>query len=56
MPRSVEEILQHSDELAERFSTYEPDPADGIDTGAVALLRAAVRERSQAERLHPRGP
>jgi hypothetical protein len=50
MPRSVEEILQHADELAERFENYDPDPADEIDTGAVALLRAAIQERSQAER------
>jgi hypothetical protein len=50
MPRSVEEILQHADELAERFENYEPDPADELDAGAVTLLRAAVRERSDAER------
>jgi hypothetical protein len=49
-PRSVEEILQHADELAERFENYEPKSADELDTGAVALLRAAVQERSQAER------
>lgn len=50
MPRSVDEILQHADELAARFENYEPDPADELDTGAVTLLRAAVHERSQAER------
>lgn len=50
MPRSVEEILQHADELAERFENYEPDPADELDAQAVALLRQAVGERSQAER------
>ena len=50
MPRSVEEILQHADELAERFENYDPDPAQELDAGAVALLRAAIRERSQAER------
>jgi hypothetical protein len=50
VPRSVEEILQHADELAERFENYEPTPADELDAGAVALLRAAVQERSQAER------
>ena len=50
MPRTVEEILQHADELAARFESYEPNPADELDTGAVALLRAAVAERSQAER------
>jgi hypothetical protein len=50
MPRSVEEILQHAEELAGRFENYEPTPADELDAGAVALLRAAVQERSQAER------
>jgi hypothetical protein len=50
MPRSVEEILQHADELAERFENYEPNPGDELDAGAVTLLRAAVQERSEAER------
>ena len=50
MPRTVEEILAHADELAARFEHYEPNPADEIDAGAVALLRAAVAERSEAER------
>lgn len=50
MPRSVEEILRHADELAERFENYEPDPAHELDAGAVALLRAAIQERSRAER------
>jgi hypothetical protein len=53
-PRScrsrVEEILQHADELAERFENYEPDPADELDAEAVAQLRMAVAERSAAER------
>ena len=50
MPRTVDEILQHADQLAARFENYEPDPADELDPGAVALLRAAIRERSDAER------
>ena len=50
MPRTVEEILAHADELAARFESYEPDPADEVDTEAVGLLRAAVAERSEAER------
>lgn len=50
MPRSVEEILQHADDLAARFENYEADPADELDPGAVTLLRGAVHERSQAER------
>jgi hypothetical protein len=50
MPRSVEDILRHADELAARFEDYEPDPAQELDAGAVAELRAAVLERSKAER------
>jgi len=50
MPRSVEEILAHADELSARFENYEPNPADELDPGAVALLRSAVAERSAAER------
>ncbi len=50
MPRTVDEILQHADELAARFENYEPNPADELDRGAVTLLRAAVAERSEAER------
>lgn len=50
MPRTVDEILQHADELATRFENYEPNAADELDPGAVALLRAAIQERSDAER------
>lgn len=50
MPRSVDEILQHADELAARFENYDPNPADELDAGAVALLRTAIQERSDAER------
>ncbi len=50
MPRSVEEILAHADELASRFENYEPDPAQELDADAVAALRTAVLERSEAER------
>ncbi|MEO7071243.1 MAG: hypothetical protein ABI131_12215 [Nostocoides sp.] len=50
MPRSVEEILQHADELAARFENYEPDPNDELDPSAVTALRTAVLERSEAER------
>ena len=50
MPRTVEEILQHADELAERFESYEPDPRHELDANAVAMLRSAVAKRSEAER------
>ena len=50
MPRSVDEILRHADELAQRFEDYEPVAAEELDAGAVAALRSAVIERSDAER------
>lgn len=50
MPRSVDEILRHADELAARFEDYEPSEADELDAGVVAALRGAVQERSDAER------
>ena len=50
MPRTVDEILQHGDELSARFEEYEPRHEDELDAGAVALLRAAAVERSDAER------
>lgn len=50
MPRSVDEILQHADELAARFEDYDPSEADELDAAAVTQLRSAVQERSAAER------
>ena len=50
MPRTVDEILAHSDELAERFEHYEPRDADEVDVAAASALRTAVHERSSAER------
>lgn len=50
MPRTVDEILAHADELAERFERYEPNDADELDVVVVSALRAAVAERSSAER------
>lgn len=50
MPRSVEEILAHADELAARFEEYEPRPEDELDAGAVQELRAAIIERADADR------
>lgn len=49
MPRTVEEILAHADDLAARFEGYDPDPADELDADAVGALRDAASERSRAE-------
>lgn len=51
MPRTVEEILAHADELAARFESYEPNVSDELDVEAINLLRQAVAEQSAAERL-----
>lgn len=50
MPRTVDEILAHADELAARFEQYDPDPAQELDGNAVRELRAAVAAQSAAER------
>ena len=50
MPRTVDEILAHADELAARFENYEPVEADEVDVAALAALRDAVAEQAQAER------
>ncbi|GED00080.1 MULTISPECIES: hypothetical protein [Actinomycetes] len=50
MPRTVEEILAHADELAARFEQYEPRPEDELDVDAITALRAAIAEQSAAER------
>jgi hypothetical protein len=50
MPRSVDDILKHSDELAKRFEDYQPKPGDERDNDAVNQLRKAVTARSDAER------
>ena len=50
MPRSVQEILDHADELAKRFKDYEPRPGDERDPEVFAALRKAIVSRSNAER------
>ncbi len=50
MPRSVDEILQHADDLARRFEDYDPRDADEATSPVVAMLCRAIQERSDAER------
>jgi hypothetical protein len=50
MPRTVDEILAHADELAARFEDYEPNESDELNIDAVAQLRDAVAKQSDAER------
>ena len=49
MPRSIQEILDHADELAKRFEDYEPDPADERPLEEYLLERAALA-RARSER------
>lgn len=49
MPRSIQEILDHADELAKRFEDYEPSPDDEVAV-AEHLLRRAALARARSER------
>jgi cation transport ATPase len=48
MPRSIQEILDHADDLARRFEEYEPYPDDEVDV-AEHLLRRAALARARTE-------
>jgi hypothetical protein len=50
MPRTVQQILDHADELARRFEDYEPNPSDRRDPEALTAVRDAVIARSEVER------
>lgn len=50
MPRSIDNILAHSEELATRFENYEPRPEDERDPAAILCVRDAVIARAQAEK------
>lgn len=50
MPRTVQDILEHADELAKRFEEYEPSTADERDPQVYTELRQAVLSRADAER------
>lgn len=49
MPRSIQEILDHADELAERFEEYEPIDGDERPVEEY-LLQRAVLDRARSER------
>jgi hypothetical protein len=49
MPRSIQEILDHADELAQRFEDYEPS-ADDERPVEEYLLQRAVLTRARSER------
>lgn len=47
MPRSLQEVLDHADELSRRFEEEEPE---GRDAGVLRALRAAVAQKAAGER------
>lgn len=49
MPRSIQDILDHADELARQFEDYEPNPDDEVEVAAYLLRRAALA-RARSER------
>ena len=49
MPRSIQEILDHADELAKRFEDYEPHPDDERSVEEYLLERASLA-RARGER------
>jgi hypothetical protein len=50
MPRTVNEIIEHADELGRRFEAYEPQPGDERDPKLIRTLRRAAQSRSTAEK------
>ena len=52
MPRSIQEILDHADDLAKRFEDYEPAEGDERPVEEYFLQRAAAaRARSERQVL-----
>ena len=49
MPRSIQDILDHADELASRLESYEPSEADERPVEEYLLERAALA-RARSER------
>lgn len=49
MPRSIQEILDHADELDQRFEDYEPSVGDERSVEEYLLQRAALA-RAHSER------
>jgi hypothetical protein len=48
MPRSIQDILDHADELAKRFEDFDPDHAEEVAPEEYLLQRAVI-ERARSE-------
>jgi hypothetical protein len=49
MPRTVQELLAHADELADRFENWEPDPSRVKDTAPLRDVHKAFQRVAAAE-------
>lgn len=49
MPRTMQQILDQADTLADQFEAYEPDPADKRDPKALKAISQAVTKRARVE-------
>ncbi|MGZ6493488.1 MAG: hypothetical protein ACXVEG_11710 [Actinomycetota bacterium] len=49
MPRSVNEIIEQADELAKRFESFEPDPANPTRTRSLAAVHRVALARAKTE-------
>jgi hypothetical protein len=49
MPRSLKDILEHADELQQRFERHDPDDGGVGDAGALREVRQATLKRARAE-------
>jgi hypothetical protein len=49
MPRTIDEIINHAEELAARFEDHEPDADEMKDATALRELRHAFLARAEAE-------
>lgn len=50
MPRSIQDILDHADQLAERFENFDPEEAVEVPVEEYLLQRAVVaRARSEQQ-------
>lgn len=50
MPRSLEEIIAHADDIADAFEAYEPAPEDEGKASPLVALRLAAVRRAKADR------
>jgi hypothetical protein len=52
MPRSIQDILDHADQLAEQFENFDPDAAVEIPVEETLIRRAVIaRARSEQQLL-----